>query len=538
MIFAKIFVQWLTIGAVLILLSWTVEGRSTDKLKQQKSSSKARKCPENDHYCVLDLPRTASEEQIKKQFRKLAKIYHPDKNRANPDAAEAQFVLISKAYEVLSDEKSRRDYDHELRYGQAPGANPFQRQQHPGHGDPTDDIFRTFQSMFGDDVHQRGPGGGGGGGFSARQQRQQQQQFQRAQYQRRQNFQQANSHYDSQRPNQKVYFTQRGPDGRTYYYEYTTPPGGRPSFTGDAGDDDDFDPFAYMFDAQYRSRHSYSKSFQWHMDFTPTSPWARFVWQVAYYVFFVYAMLSIFACCSGPAPRRPAEPPVARDRPDAREDGDEAQDASRRSAQRAEAPRAAKPSKRPADPAAFPLPVISKKEIVETRGIIFVVSASQEAEVLLRKRRRAFSQDPVLFRRYHRHDAAADAPDAAKKYEEIKMLERLFSPWRSSGQRLGEATPTLSTPSAAATSDADAATAAAAAWRVVAVAKTGGKFAVYNPPASALRLIALASQAPSDEERAKRTQEAEEAVAKGIDEWLSRLLQGLEPWLSTSAPSS
>eukprot|EP01033_Poteriospumella_lacustris_P002945 gene2945-2153_t len=494
MIFAKNFVQCFAVMAVLLLLGWSVECRSTNQRKQQKSPAapgKARTCPENDHYCVLELPRTASEEQIKKQFRKLAKIYHPDKNRDHRAAAEAQFVLISKAYEVLSDEKSRRDYDHELRYGQAPGQHPFQRQQHPGHGDPSDDIFRTFQSMFGDDVHQRGPGGPGGG-FSARQQQQQQQQFQRAQFQRRQNFQQASSHYDSQRPNQKVFFTQRGPDGRTYYYEYTTQQG-RPSFTGDAGGgddgDNDFDPFAYMFDPQYRSRHSSAGSFQWQSDFTPTSPWARFAWQVAYYVFFVYAMLSVFACCSGPAPRRP-EPPVARDhRPGARDDGDQSQDAARSSARRSDAPRSAsKAPKPPADPAAFPLPVISAKEIAETRGIIFVVSASHEAELLLRKRRRAFSQDPVLFRRYHRHDATATgatgAADAAKKYEEIKTLERLFSPRRSPGQRLGGATPTR------------------------------------------------------DEERSKATREAEEAVAKGVDEWLSRLVQGLEPWLSAASPSA
>lgn len=248
---------------------------------------------------------------------------------------------------------------------------------------------------------------------------------------------------------------------------------------------------------------------------------------------------------------------MARDhRPGARDDGDQSQDAARSSARRSDAPRSAsKAPKPPADPAAFPLPVISAKEIAETRGIIFVVSASHEAELLLRKRRRAFSQDPVLFRRYHRHDATATgatgAADAAKKYEEIKTLERLFSPRRSPGQRLGGATPTRSTPSAAATSDADTATAtatataaaaaaatAAAVWRVVAVAKSGGKVAVYDPPASALRLLALASAAPSDEERSKATREAEEAVAKGVDEWLSRLVQGLEPWLSAASPSA
>ncbi len=51
-----------------------------------------------DYYTVLEVPRTASTEDIKKAYRRLALIYHPDKNRS--PGAEAKFKEISQAYEV------------------------------------------------------------------------------------------------------------------------------------------------------------------------------------------------------------------------------------------------------------------------------------------------------------------------------------------------------------------------------------------------------------------------------------------------------
>ena len=63
-----------------------------------------------DYYEVLGLARTASADEIKKSYRKLAMQYHPDKNPNNPEAAE-KFKELSEAYEVLSDEKKRRQYD-------------------------------------------------------------------------------------------------------------------------------------------------------------------------------------------------------------------------------------------------------------------------------------------------------------------------------------------------------------------------------------------------------------------------------------------
>jgi curved DNA-binding protein CbpA len=66
-----------------------------------------------DYYEVLGLDRSASEEEIKKAFRKLAFKYHPDRNKE--DGAEEKFKEINEAYEVLSDPERRAIYDRELR---------------------------------------------------------------------------------------------------------------------------------------------------------------------------------------------------------------------------------------------------------------------------------------------------------------------------------------------------------------------------------------------------------------------------------------
>ncbi len=72
--------------------------------------------PAIDYYSLLGLPRNATDEQIKKAFRRMAMEHHPDRN-ANPEANE-RFKEINEAYEVLSDPQKRAFYD---RTGQAPG---------------------------------------------------------------------------------------------------------------------------------------------------------------------------------------------------------------------------------------------------------------------------------------------------------------------------------------------------------------------------------------------------------------------------------
>lgn len=63
-----------------------------------------------DYYKILGVDRGASDEEIKKTYRKLALKYHPDKNPDNPEA-EARFKEINEAYEVLGDKKKRAKYD-------------------------------------------------------------------------------------------------------------------------------------------------------------------------------------------------------------------------------------------------------------------------------------------------------------------------------------------------------------------------------------------------------------------------------------------
>ncbi|QDQ26139.1 molecular chaperone DnaJ [Chitinimonas arctica] len=107
-----------------------------------------------DFYEILGINRDASDEDIKKSYRKLAMKYHPDRN---PDAkdAEDKFKEAKEAYEILSDEQKRAAYDQ---YGHA-GVDP-QAGMGGGHGGGFAD---AFGDIFGDIF-----GGGGGGGRGGR----------------------------------------------------------------------------------------------------------------------------------------------------------------------------------------------------------------------------------------------------------------------------------------------------------------------------------------------------------------------------------
>lgn len=65
---------------------------------------------EKDYYKTLGVSKDADSAEIKKAYRKLARRYHPDSNRGDPDAEE-RFKEISEAYDVLTDPKSRKEYD-------------------------------------------------------------------------------------------------------------------------------------------------------------------------------------------------------------------------------------------------------------------------------------------------------------------------------------------------------------------------------------------------------------------------------------------
>src|SRR5216683_2381394 len=90
-----------------------------------------------DYYEILGVARNASDDDIKKAFRRLARQSHPDVNK-NKDA-EAQFKEVNEAYEVLSDPQKRQMYDqfgHDAPQGQ--GFEGF------GFGGGFNDIFQTF----------------------------------------------------------------------------------------------------------------------------------------------------------------------------------------------------------------------------------------------------------------------------------------------------------------------------------------------------------------------------------------------------------
>src|SRR3954471_16915483 len=63
-----------------------------------------------DYYEILGVPRSASQAEIKKAFRKLAREHHPDRNPGDT-AAEERFKEVQHAYDVLGDDKKRKDYD-------------------------------------------------------------------------------------------------------------------------------------------------------------------------------------------------------------------------------------------------------------------------------------------------------------------------------------------------------------------------------------------------------------------------------------------
>ena len=71
---------------------------------------------QQDYYAVLGVPASATQDEIKKQYRKLAAKHHPDKNPNDPKAADT-FKAISEAYQTLGDAEKRKQYDQMRQLG-------------------------------------------------------------------------------------------------------------------------------------------------------------------------------------------------------------------------------------------------------------------------------------------------------------------------------------------------------------------------------------------------------------------------------------
>lgn len=112
-----------------------------------------------DYYEVLGVSKSASSDEIKKAYRKVAMQYHPDRNPGDK-AAEEKFKEAAEAYEILSDPDKKSQYD---RYGHS-GLSGNGRGGYGGGGNMNmDDIFSQFGDIFGDDIFGSFFGGGGGG---------------------------------------------------------------------------------------------------------------------------------------------------------------------------------------------------------------------------------------------------------------------------------------------------------------------------------------------------------------------------------------
>merc|ERR1711976_376949 len=111
-----------------------------------------------DYYQILGVGKDASEDEVKRQYRKQALKYHPDKNPNNREEAEKKFKLVTEAYEVLSDPQKRKIYDQYgeegLQGGIPEGGMPGGGMGGGGSGVKftrftSGDPFEIFKNMFG-----------------------------------------------------------------------------------------------------------------------------------------------------------------------------------------------------------------------------------------------------------------------------------------------------------------------------------------------------------------------------------------------------
>ena len=106
-----------------------------EKLQQAQVALKQSK--EKNYYKILGLARSATDKEIKKAYRDLARTWHPDKNPDNVEEAEKMFQDIGEAYEVLSDNDLKARYDR--------GEDVFDNQGGRQRGNPHQFFHQQFQ---------------------------------------------------------------------------------------------------------------------------------------------------------------------------------------------------------------------------------------------------------------------------------------------------------------------------------------------------------------------------------------------------------
>ena len=93
------------------------------------------------YYQILGIEKKANLQEIKKSYRNLAKLWHPDRNNNSPESV-SKFKLISEAYETLSNKRTREEYDEQLEYGNM-----------RINGSPYSDPLDMFNKVFMDNMH-------------------------------------------------------------------------------------------------------------------------------------------------------------------------------------------------------------------------------------------------------------------------------------------------------------------------------------------------------------------------------------------------
>ncbi len=122
----------------------------------QRGVADANDMAERDPYQVLGVSRDASDGEIKKAFRTLARRHHPDRN-PNDSGAESRFKEVQSAYDKISTTDARREYEQSQMFGGMGGGNPFAGMGGGRGGGMNINMDDMFSQMFGGGGRQRRP---------------------------------------------------------------------------------------------------------------------------------------------------------------------------------------------------------------------------------------------------------------------------------------------------------------------------------------------------------------------------------------------